>query len=157
MPKKFTASQETLKPDARFNDLVVSKFINCLMLQGKKSTAERAFYTALDIIGKKITEPAPIDVFRTALDNVKPEIEVRSKRVGGQTYQVPCPVNPKRRQSLAIKWLISAVRAKKGKPIAVRLATELTNAFNKEGDSVTKRENVHKMAEANRLFAHFAW
>ena len=157
MPKKFTASKETLKPDARYGDVVVSKFINCLMLQGKKSTAERAFYGALDIVGKKVKEPEPIEVFRTALENVKPEIEVRSKRVGGQTYQVPCPVNPKRRQSLAIKWLIGVTRGKKGKPIAEKLATEIINAFNKEGDAVTKRENVHKMAEANRLFAHFAW
>ncbi len=157
MSKKFTASKETLKPDVRYNDIVVSKFINCLMLQGKKSTAERIFYNAMDIIGKKVKEPKPVEVFRTALDNVKPEIEVRSKRVGGQTYQVPCPVSPKRRQSLGIKWIIGATRSKKGKPIAERLATELMNAFNKEGDSITKRENIHKMAEANRLFAHFAW
>ncbi len=157
MPKKFTASQKTLKPDVRFGDLIVSKFINCLMLQGKKSTAEKVFYGALDIIGGKINEPEAIEVFRTALENVRPEIEVRSRRVGGQTYQVPCPVNAKRKQSLAIKWLITATRSKKGKPMAQRLATEIINAFKKEGDAVTKRENVHKMAEANRLFAHFAW
>ena len=157
MKKKRTASEKTLKPDVRFGDKIVSKFINCVMLEGKKSTAERVFYDAIDIIGKKINKPEPIEVFRTALENVKPEIQVRSRRVGGQTYQVPMAVSAKRRQSLAVKWIVQAARSKKGKPMAVKLANEIVAAFNKEGDAITKRENVHKMAEANRLFAHFAW
>lgn len=157
MRKKRTASEKTLKPDVRFGDKIVSKFINCVMLEGKKSTAEKVFYDAIDIIGKKIKKPEPIEVFRTALENVKPEIQVRSRRVGGQTYQVPMAVSARRRQSLAIKWIVDAARSKKGKPMAVKLANEIVAAFNKEGDAITKRENVHKMAEANRLFAHFAW
>ncbi len=157
MRKKPTASGKTLKPDVRFGDKIVSKFINCVMLEGKKSTAERVFYDAIDIIAGKVKKPEAIEVFRTALENVKPEIQVRSRRVGGQTYQVPTAVTAKRRQSLAIKWIVQAARSKKGKPMAVRLAGEIIAAFNKEGDAITKRENVHKMAEANRLFAHFAW
>jgi len=157
MRKKRTASEKTLKPDVRFGDKIVSKFINCVMLEGKKSTAEGVFYDAIDIIAKKIKKPEPIEVFRTAIENVKPEIQVRSRRVGGQTYQVPMAVSAKRRQSLAIKWMVQAARSKKGKPMAVKLANEIVAAFNKEGDAITKRENVHKMAEANRLFAHFAW
>ncbi|MFH1550482.1 MAG: 30S ribosomal protein S7 [Planctomycetota bacterium] len=157
MKKKRTASEKTLKPDVRFGDKIVSKFINCVMLEGKKSTAERVFYDAIDIIAKKIKKPEPIEVFRTAIENVKPEIQVRSRRVGGQTYQVPMAVTAKRRQSLAVKWIVQAARSKKGKPMAVKLANEIVAAFNKEGDAITKRENVHKMAEANRLFAHFAW
>ena len=157
MSKKFTASAKTLKPDIRFGEISVSKFINCLMLQGKKSTAEKVFYDALDIIGKKMNEPEPIEVFRTAMENVKPEIEVRSRRVGGQTYQVPTPVSNKRRNALAVKWIIQTARGKKGRPMAEKLASEFIAAFNKEGDAITKRGNVHKMAEANRLFAHFAW
>ncbi len=157
MRKKATASEKTLKPDVRFGDKIVSKFINCVMLEGKKSTAERVFYDAIDIIAGTVKKPEAIEVFRTALENVKPEIQVRSRRVGGQTYQVPTAVTAKRRQSLAIKWIVQAARSKKGKPMAVRLAGEIIAAFNKEGDAITKRENVHKMAEANRLFAHFAW
>ena len=157
MGKRFTASETQLKPDPRFNSILASKFINCLMYDGKKSVAQRAFYDALEIIAKKVSEEEPIEVFTQAIENVKPQIEVRSKRVGGATYQVPTPVNPKRRQTLAIRWVLAACRAKKGRPIAVRLADEIVNAFRREGTAMTTRENVHRMAEANKAFAHFAW
>jgi len=155
--KKWTASTEIIKPDAKFNSLLISKFINCLMWQGKKSVAARIVYDALDIIGTKVKDTPPIQVFETALDNVKPDIEVRSRRVGGANYQVPMPVNNKRRQSLAVRWVLEASRAKKGKPMAERLADEILSAFKREGAAMTTRDNVHKMAEANKAFAHFAW
>jgi len=157
MGKRFTASETQLKPDPRFNSILASKFINCLMYDGKKSVAQRAFYDALDIVAKKVSEEEPIEVFTQAVENVKPQIEVRSKRVGGATYQVPTPVNPKRRQTLAIRWILAACRAKKGRPISTRLADEILNAFRREGTAMTTRENVHRMAEANKAFAHFAW
>jgi small subunit ribosomal protein S7 len=157
MAKKTTASVATLKPDVKYGSKVISKFINCLMYEGKKSTAEKVFYDALDVLGKKMKDEKPEEVFLKALDNLKPEIEVRSKRVGGQTYQVPMPVSPKRRQALAIKWLLEVARGKKGRAMAQKLADEVIAAYKKEGDAMTKRENVHKMAEANKLFAHFAW
>lgn len=157
MAKKFTASAETLRPDVKYGNKAISKFVNCLMLKGKKSIAEKIFYTSMDIIEKKMKNEKPNEVFIQALDNLKPDIEVRSRRVGGQTYQVPTQVNAKRRQSLAIKWLLDVARKKKGRPMADRLAAEIMNAYNKEGDAITKRANVHKMAEANKLFAHFAW
>jgi len=155
--KKFTASSEILAPDGKYNSLLVSKFINCLMWNGKKSTATMVVYDALDIVASKIKDVPPLEVFETALDNVKPEIEVRSNRVGGANYQVPMPVNPKRRQSLAIRWILEAARGKKGKPMCGRLAEEIMAAYKREGTAMTTRENVHKMAEANKAFAHFAW
>lgn len=155
--KKFTQSKNQLKPDARYNSLVVSKFINCVMHGGKKSTASRIFYDAMDIISKRLKDVPPLEVFETALDNCKPNVEVRSKRVGGSNYQVPMPVNRKRQQSLAIRWLLDSSRSKKGKPYAQRLAAELIDAFKGEGTSVTTRQNMHRMAEANKAFAHFAW
>ena len=155
--QKPTASESTLKPDPRFKDKLVSKFVNCLMHCGKKSTAQAAFYQAMDIIEQKLKGKDPLEVFKTAVENVKPAIEVRSKRVGGATYQVPMEVNRKRQQSLAIRWILDATRAKKGTPVHVRLADELMAAYNKEGAAYTTRENVHKMAEANKAFAHFAW
>ena len=154
---RYTASAETLKPDARYKDKLVSKFVNYLMNDGKKSTALNAFYRAMDIVEKKVSAKEPIEVFKTAIENIKPLIEVRSKRVGGATYQVPMSVTPKRQQSLAIRWLLSAVRAKKGRPVHMALADEIVAGFNKEGAAYTTRENVHKMAEANKAFAHFAW
>jgi len=157
MAKKTTASVAILKPDVRHSSKVISKFINCMMYEGKKTVAERIFYDALDALGKKIKDEKPEEVFQKALDNLKPEIEVRSKRVGGQTYQVPMPVSPKRRQALAMKWLLGVARGKKGRTMAQKLADEIIAAYKKEGDAITKRENVHKMAEANKLFAHFAW
>jgi small subunit ribosomal protein S7 len=154
---KITASRTTLKPDPRYNSVLASKFINCMMWQGKKSVAQQIFYGALEELKKKVPEKEPIEVFHEALDNVKPHIEVRSKRVGGASYQVPMQVSRARQQSLAIRWILGAVREKKGRPTGMKLADELLAAFKKEGTAMTKRENTHRMAEANKAFAHFAW
>ncbi len=154
---RITASEETLKPDPRFGSLLASKFINSMMWNGKKSVAQEIFYDALEAIGKKITDAEPIEVFTRAVENVKPNIEVRSKRVGGASYQVPMQVNKKRQQSLAIRWILGACREKKGRPMAEKLASELMSAYNREGVAYTKRENVHRMADANKAFAHVAW
>lgn len=157
MAKKFTSSIQQLKPDPKFSNKLVSKFINALMLDGKKSTAQSVFYDALDIIGKKITDAEPLEVFEKAINNAKPLIEVRSKRVGGASYQVPMQVSSKRQQSLAFRWILASARGKKGKPMCQRLATELIDAYNETGGAMTTRENIHRMAEANKAFAHFAW
>jgi len=157
MGGRLTASAETLKPDPRFHNLLASKFVNCLMWDGKKSVAERVFYRAMDIIASKMKDQPPLGVFETAINNVKPHIEVRSKRVGGQTYQVPMQVNNKRQQSLAIRWIIQACRQVSGRPMAERLAEELMAAYKREGAAMTTRVNIHRMAEANKAFAHFAW
>lgn len=157
MAKKFESTERFLKPDVKYQSLLVSKLINAVMRKGKKSTAEAIVYGAFDILKERVKDVEPIDVFAKALDNVKPEIEVRSKRVGGATYQVPVPVGPKRQQALAFRWILEGARAGKGKPMAQRLANELAAAYNKEGHAITARENVHKMAEANKAFAHFAW
>lgn len=154
---RITASKKQLKPDPVHHSIIASKFINCLMWDGKKTAAQQVFYGALNIIAEKIQDKTPIEVFHQALDNVKPNIEVRSKRVGGASYQVPMPVQKNRQQSLAIRWILGAVRDKKGQPTHEKLATELLNAYNREGTAITKRENVHRMAEANKAFAHFAW
>jgi small subunit ribosomal protein S7 len=146
-----------LRPDPMYGSLLAGKFINCLMWSGEKSTAQRVFYGALDVIKERIPDMEPIDVFTRALDNVKPEVEVRSRRVGGAAYQVPMQVNRNRQQSLAIRWLLSAVREKKGRPSHMKLAEELLAAYKREGSAYTKRENVHRMADANKAFAHFAW
>ncbi len=168
--KKFTASSQQLKPDPVYNSKLVSKFINCLMVDGKKSVAQSVFYDAMDIIEQKIRgskfeirdstgrQPSGLlEVFETAVNNVKPLLEVRSKRVGGASYQVPMQVSPKRQQSLAFRWILQSARAKKGKPMCQRLASELMDAYNEHGGAMTTRENVHRMAEANKAFAHFAW
>jgi small subunit ribosomal protein S7 len=157
MVKKFTASREQLKPDTRFNSMLVSKFINCLMYDGKKSVACNAFYRAMDIVQKQLPNENPVDVFNAAVENVKPAIEVRSKRVGGATYQVPTPVGPRRQQALSIRWILEAVRGRKGRPVDKSLAEEFVAAFKREGAAMNKRENVHRMADANKAFAHFAW
>ena len=157
MARKFTASKTTLRPDPRFNSKLAGKFINCIMLDGKKSVAQKIFYTATDLIQKRLPNEDVLDVFNRAVENVKPLIEVRSKRVGGATYQVPMQVNKTRQQTLAIRWLLMAAREKKGRPMAVKLADELMAAYNREGAAVTRRENVHRMADANKAFAHFAW
>ena len=154
---KITSSREQLKPDPKFDSLLASKFINCLMLDGKKSTAQRVFYDALDEIQKKVPDQPCIEVFTQAVENVKPYIEVRSKRVGGASYQVPMQVNRARQQSLAIRWILNAVREKKGRPTHLKLSDELLAAFRKEGAAMTRRENTHRMADANKAFAHFAW
>ncbi len=157
MAKKFTASEKQLKPDHVYNSKLVSKFINCLMEQGKKSIAQKVFYDAMDVVSEKIKDTAPLEVFEKAINNVKPMIEVRSKRVGGASYQVPMQVNAKRQQSLAFRWILLSARGKKGKPMSDRLAAELIDAYNGNGGAMTTRENIHKMAEANKAFAHFAW
>ncbi|VAX36902.1 SSU ribosomal protein S7p (S5e) [hydrothermal vent metagenome] len=157
MARRFTASAAQLKPDPRHESILASKFINCLMWDGKKSVAQRLFYDALAVIKERVPEEEAIDVFTQAIDNVKPMIEVRSKRVGGATYQVPTPVSPKRQQTLAIRWVLAAVRGKKGRSTHISLADELTNAYKREGTAMTTRENIHRMAEANKAFAHFAW
>ncbi len=157
MARKFTASKTQLRPDPRFGSKLASKFINCLMYDGKKSVAQAVFYDAMDKIAQRYPNENPIDVFNRALENVKPVIEVRSKRVGGATYQVPMQVNKTRQQTLSIRWLLMAAREKKGRPMHIKLADELIAAYNREGAAVTRRENVHRMADANKAFAHFAW
>ncbi len=154
---RITASRTQLKGDPRFNSLLAGKFINCLMWDGKKSTAQRVFYDALEVIRKKMPNEEPIHVFTQAIENVKPHIEVRSKRVGGASYQVPMQVNKSRQLSLAIRWILMAIREKKGRPTHEKLADELMAAFKREGTAMTRRENTHRMADANKAFAHFAW
>src|SRR4051794_30504716 len=155
--KKRTAGHEKLAPDVRYNSLLASKFINCMMYDGKKATATRVFYDAMDQIKKRIPDANPIDVFTQAIENVKPSLEVRSRRVGGANYQVPIQVRPQRQQSLAIRWLLAAIRAKSGRPTYLRLADELMAAARREGEAMSKREQTIKMAEANKAFSHFAW
>jgi len=157
MAKKFTASSQQLKPDPTYNNKLVSKFINCLMWDGKKSVAQRVFYDAMDVVSKKMKDVQPLEVFETAVNNVKPLIEVRSKRVGGASYQVPMQISAKRQQSLAFRWILESARGKKGKPMCQRLAFELMDAYDGHGGAMTTRENIHRMAEANKAFAHFAW
>jgi len=157
MARKFTASKTQLKPDPRYGSKLVSKFVNCLMRDGKKSVAQRVFYEAMELIEKRLPNESPVDVFTRAVENVMPMIEVRSKRVGGATYQVPMQVRKNRQQTLAIRWLLLSAREKKGRPMAVKLSDELMAAYNREGAAISKRENVHRMADANKAFAHFAW
>jgi small subunit ribosomal protein S7 len=156
MALKYRSTNIYVKPDVRYKSKLVSKFINCYMEGGKKSTAEGIFYRAMDIVEKKITGTEPAKIFETAIENVRPLVEVRSRRVGGATYQVPIEVPRGRGTALAIRWIIESCRSKKGKAMHLRMAQELTDAFNKEGSAFTKRENTHKMADANKAFAHFA-
>jgi len=155
--KKFTASEDILKPDPRYNSKLVSKFINSIMWAGKKTVAQRIFYDAMEQVTKKVKDVPPLELFETAINNVKPYVEVRSKRVGGANYQVPMQVNKRRQQSLAFRWIINACREAGGRPMADRLADELMAAFKKEGKAMTTREQTHRMADANKAFAHFAW
>jgi small subunit ribosomal protein S7 len=157
MARKFTASKTQLRPDPRYGSKLASKFINCLMHDGKKSIAQRVFYDAMDIIEKKFQNENPLDVFTRAVENVMPVIEVRSKRVGGATYQVPMQVKKTRQTTLSIRWILMAAREKKGRPMHIKLADELIAAYNREGAAISRRENVHRMADANKAFAHFAW
>ncbi|MFA5013312.1 MAG: 30S ribosomal protein S7 [Candidatus Paceibacterota bacterium] len=156
MANKQTFKKKPIFPDPVYNDMMVSKFINQLMSNGKKTVAQRIMYDCFDIIKEK-TKQEPLEVFRLAIQNVSPVLEVKPKRVGGATYQVPMEVKGNRRLSLAMKWIITASRAKKGKAMREKLAEELMEASDNKGASVRKRENAHKMAEANRAFAHFAW
>ncbi|MCX7402595.1 MAG: 30S ribosomal protein S7 [Planctomycetia bacterium] len=154
---KITSSREQLIPDPRYGSLLASKFINCLMYDGKKSIAQGVFYRAMDIVATKVTDAEPIEIFNRAIENIKPAVEVRSKRVGGAAYQVPMQVNRNRQQSLGIRWMLQAVREKKGRATHEKLAEEIVAAYKREGAAVTKRDNVHRMADANKAFAHFAW
>ena len=155
--KNRTASESTLKPDTRYGSLLMSKFINCMMWDGKKATATRVVYEAMDQIKKKMPDADPVVIFTEALANVKPSLEVRSRRVGGANYQVPMQVKPKRAESLAMRWIIGAIRSKSGRPTHLRLAEELMAAYQRQGEAMSKREQTIKMAEANKAFSHFAW
>lgn len=144
-------------PDSRYNSEKVAKLINCVMERGKKHTAQTVVYEAFDMLKGKDGKENPMEVFETALQNVGPTVEVRSRRVGGANYQVPREVRPERRLALALRWIIGAARSTKGKPMALKLADEIKKAANNEGEAIKKRDTVHKMAEANKVFAHFAW
>lgn len=157
MALAYRSTEVYLQPDVKYKSKMVTKFINSLMRKGKKSVAENVFYGAMEVIEKKIADVEPLEIFETAVNNVKPLVEVRSKRVGGATYQVPVEVPKKRQQSLALRWIIGAAKGKKGRPMYQRLADELLDAYKKQGLAITQRENTHKMAEANKAFAHFAW
>lgn len=155
--KKWTNSGKQLKADERFGSVLVSKLINAIMYEGKKSICTRVVYDALDLVAKRVKDEPVLAVLEKAINNCKPNVEVRSKRVGGSNYQVPMPVNRKRQQSLALRWIRDAARGKKGQAMDRALAQEIMDAFKGEGTAVTTRENVHRMAEANKAFAHFAW
>jgi small subunit ribosomal protein S7 len=156
MSRRHSAEKREVIPDAKFGDVILTKFMNSIMYDGKKSIAEAIVYDAFDIIEQKMrSEPLP--VFKQALDNVAPAIEVRSRRVGGATYQVPVEVRPERRQALAIRWIITAARARNDKTMVDRLSAELMDAANNRGNAVKKREDTHRMAEANRAFSHYRW
>ena len=164
MSGRITKSEQQLRPDPRYHDKVLAKFINCVMHAGKKAVAQRLVYSALDLIQARLDKDKPeglpntaVEVFRQAIDNVKPAVEVRSRRVGGANYQVPMSVSSRRRMSLAFRWILQSARGEKGKPMAQRLARELYDAARREGKAISTRENTHRMAEANRAFAHFAW
>jgi small subunit ribosomal protein S7 len=156
MSRRHAAEKREVLPDPKFGDLVVTKFMNAIMYEGKKSVAETIVYGAFDAIESK-AKSSPIEVFHSALDNVKPAVEVRSRRVGGATYQVPVDVRPDRRQALAIRWIITAARARNEKTMVDRLSAELMDAANNRGSAVKKREDTHRMADANRAFSHYRW
>ena len=156
MSRKHKAEQREVLPDPKFGDILITKFINGIMYDGKKSTAETIFYDALDLVEKKSGEEG-IKVFKKAMNNIKPAVEVKSRRIGGATYQVPVEVRPNRKQSLAIRWLRDYSRSRGGKTMVDRLADEIIDAANNRGGAVKKREDVYKMAEANKAFAHLKW
>jgi small subunit ribosomal protein S7 len=156
MSRRHSAEKREIIPDAKFGDIIVTKFMNSIMYDGKKSAAEQIVYGAFDIIEEK-AKADPLQVFRAALENVAPAIEVRSRRVGGATYQVPVEVRQERRQALAIRWLITAARGRNDKTMVDRLSGELLDAANNRGNAVKKREDTHRMAEANRAFSHYRW
>jgi small subunit ribosomal protein S7 len=157
MPRNYKSTERFLQPDPLYGSRLVSKFVNTIMIEGKRTTAQRIVYEAFDTLKKRIPEKEPLDIFNEALNNCRPMVEVRSKRVGGATYQVPKAVGAKRQQALAFRWIIAAARARKGKPMFERLADELGEAYKREGAAVRKREETHRMADANKAFAHFAW
>jgi len=157
MSRRKSAERREVGPDPIYNDVVVSKFVNKIMWQGKKSTAQGIVYTALDDLRNKITGEEPLTVFKKAIENCKPNLEVRSRRVGGATYQVPVDVRPSRRLTLAMRWLILNARERGEKSMSQRLAGELADAYNNRGNAIKKREDVHRMAEANKAFSHYNW
>ena len=156
MSRRHAAEKREILPDAKYGDLILSKFMNNLMIDGKKSVAETIVYNALDRVEDKIKR-APVEVFHEALENIQPSVEVRSRRVGGATYQVPVEVRPERRQALAIRWLIKASRSRNENTMEERLAGELLDAVNSRGSAVKKREDTHKIADANKAFSHYRW
>ena len=156
MARRRIAQKREIAPDSIYNSKSLAKFVNEIMKDGQKSKAEKICYGCFEIIQKR-TKKSPLDVFLTALENVKPTLEVRSRRVGGATYQIPTEVRPERREALAIRWIVQFARGRKGRPMKERLAEELILAFQGEGSATKKRENTHKMADANKAFAHFRW
>ena len=156
MSRRHSAEKRTILPDAKFGDLVLSKFMNNLMYHGKKSAAEKIVYGALNRVEEKLKR-APIEAFHEAVENVKPSVEVRSRRVGGATYQVPVEVRPQRREALALRWIISASRSRNENTMEERLAAELMDAVGERGNAVKKKDDTHKMAEANKAFSHYRW
>ena len=156
MPRRKVAARREVDSDSRYNNKLVTKFINSMMYHGQKMVATRSFYDAMDLLGEKHGEGA-LNVFKTAIENVKPMLEVKSRRVGGATYQVPVEIRPERRTSLAIRWILTAARARKEKTVAEKLAAEFADAFKNQGTSIKKKEDTHKMAEANQAFAHYRW
>ncbi len=156
MPRRREVPKRDIAPDPKFNSVLVSKFINGLMLKGKKNTARRIFYDAMEVVESRVKED-PYKVFEKAMENVKPVVEVRSRRVGGATYQVPQEVRPERRRALAIRWLVGFAKKRSEKSMAQRLAAEFIDAYNERGAAFKKKEDTHKMAEANKAFAHYRW
>lgn len=157
MPRKKLLDKRPVAPDPKFNSVLVSKFTNGLMNDGKKTIARRLFYDAMEIIGGKLSDQEPLTVFEEAMENVRPRVEVKSRRVGGATYQVPVEVRPERRNALAIRWIINFSKGRSGQTMSEKLAAELLDAFNNRGASVKKKDDTHKMAEANKAFAHYRW
>ena len=157
MPRRKAVAKRPITPDARYKSVLVSKFINQLMVDGKKSIARRIFYDAMDIIEGRVKDDSPLEVFEKAMESVRPRVEVKSRRVGGATYQVPIEVRPERRNALAMRWICGYARKRSGNSMAEKLAAELSDAYNNRGGSVKKREDTHKMAEANKAFAHYRW
>ena len=157
MPRRKITERRTIQPDPRYNSVLVSKFTNGIMERGKKSVAQDIFYGAMDIIDQQVKDAEPIAVFDKAMEMVRPKVEVKSRRVGGATYQVPVEVRPERRNALAIRWIISFAKARPGKTMSEKLAAELLDAYNERGGSVKKRDDTHRMAEANKAFAHYRW
>ncbi|MFQ5606301.1 MAG: 30S ribosomal protein S7 [Candidatus Zixiibacteriota bacterium] len=157
MPRRKAIQRRAVTPDSKYGDLTVAMFVNALMTRGKKSVAEKALYAAIEAAGKRVEGEAPLDVFHKGLNNVKPALEVKSRRVGGATYQVPVEVRPRRRTALAMRWLINSARGRSEKSMGERLGAEIAAAAKNEGGAVKKREDTHRMAEANKAFAHFRW
>lgn len=157
MPRRRIAPKKPVLPDTRYGSTVLTKFIKRMMLDGKRSTATKVVYGAMSVVEEKISDAKPIEVFLKALDNVKPVIEVKSRRVGGSTYQVPVEIRESRREALAMRWIIAAARSRNGKSMAQKLSSELMDAYNNTGSAFKKKEDTHRMADANKAFAHYRW